>query len=396
MAHTPAPRLSPTRESRRLRALRDYAILDTPQEAVFDDIVQLASLFCETPIALVSLVDAGRQWFKAEVGLGTRETPLEASICAHAILEQDLLVVPDTLGDPRFRENPLVAGEPGLRFYAGALLKSPDGMPVGTVCVLDTRPRELTPAQLDGLRRLARQVMNQLELRRIVRDAQRTEGRLIGLIAAAGHDVKAPLRSANYALERIERVFPDAVDLCAKGTRALATVDRQLTQLLAVASTGAQIDPTVTTDLGDVFLVLSSQWTADARRRGISLSLPPVLLKVRGPDALIETLLGNLLSNAMKNTPGGGRVDVTAKEDADQVAITVADNGVGIAADRQVAIFDAFRQVDPEAEGLGLGLWIVGQIAASLQATVQVESEQGKGSRFTVRLPKADRSQRVA
>ena len=391
MAHTPAPRLSPTRESRRLRALRDYAILDTPQEAVFDDVVQLASLFCDTPIALVSLVDAERQWFKAEVGLGLRETPLEASICAHAILEQDLLMVPDTLGDPRFRENPLVAGEPGLRFYAGALLKSPDGMPVGTVCVLDTRPRELTPGQLDGLRRLARQVMNQLELRRIVRDAQRTEGRLTGLIAAAGHDVKAPLRSANHALDRIQRVFPAAVDLCAKGTRALAGVDRQLTQLLAVASTGAQIDPTVTTDLGEAFAVLSSLWTSDARRRGISLSLPPVILKVRGPEALIETLIGNLLSNAMKYTPAGGNVTVTVQDGGDHVAVTVADNGVGIAPDRQGAIFDAFRQVDPDAEGLGLGLWIVGQIAATLQATVEVQSEPGQGSRFTVRLPKANR-----
>jgi len=392
MAHTPAPRLSPTRESRRLRALRDYAILDTPREAVFDDIVQLASLLCEMPIAVVTLVDEGRQWFKAEKGLGMRETPLETSICAHAILEHDLLVVPDTLGDPRFRENPLVVGEPGLRFYAGALLKSPDGMPLGTVCVLDTRPRELGPAQLDGLRRLARQVMHQMELRRIVRDAQRTEGRLTGLIAAAGHDVKAPLRSANYALNRIQRVFPDAVDLCAKGGRALAAVDRQLTQLLAVASTGAQIDPTVTTDLGEAFAVLSSLWTADARRRGIALSLPPVILKVRGPEALIETLIGNLLSNAMKYTPAGGKVDVTVQDDGDHVAVTVADNGVGIASDRQGAIFDAFRQVDPEAEGLGLGLWIVGQIAATLQASVQVQSELGQGSRFTVRLPKAHRS----
>jgi PAS domain S-box-containing protein len=156
---------SSNREARRLEALRVYEVLDTPREAAFDEIAQLAAEICGTPIAVVNLIDEGRQFFKAEVGLGVRETPLETSFCAKAILEDDFLLVPDATVDPRFDRNPLVTGEPGLRFYAGALLKTPEGLPIGTLCVLDTAPKALTPLQQRTLRVLARQVMSQLDLR---------------------------------------------------------------------------------------------------------------------------------------------------------------------------------------------------------------------------------------
>jgi two-component sensor histidine kinase len=145
----------------------------------------LAAQVCETPIALITLVDDRRQWFKAEIGLGLRETPLDSSICAKAILEPGLLVVPDTSKDPRFSANPLVAGEPGLRFYAGARLETSDGLPLGTVCVLDFEPRELKPEQAFALKTLARQVMSQLELRRAV--AEREEALAATRHAEHGH-----------------------------------------------------------------------------------------------------------------------------------------------------------------------------------------------------------------
>jgi len=156
-------------EERRLAALESYDILDTPREADFDDIARLAADICETPIAVINLIGRERQFFKAEVGLGVRETPLAGSFCAKAILEDDFLVVPDATRDPRFDCNPLVTGEPHLRFYAGALLKTNDGLPIGTVCVLDYAPRGLTVLQERTLRILARQVMTQLELRRLLR-----------------------------------------------------------------------------------------------------------------------------------------------------------------------------------------------------------------------------------
>lgn len=155
-----------SREQRRLAALESYNVLDTPREQDFDDIAQLASVICGTPIAVVNLIGDDRQFFKAEVGLGVRETPIDSSFCAKAILEQDFMVVADATKDPRFSCNPLVTGQPNIRFYAGALLKSDDDLAIGTVCVLGYEPKELTEAQKNALQALARQVMSQLELRR--------------------------------------------------------------------------------------------------------------------------------------------------------------------------------------------------------------------------------------
>lgn len=154
------------REEQRLAALARYGVLDTPRERSFDEIAALAAKLCEVPIAVVNLVGGGRQFFKAEVGLGVRETPIESSFCAQAILEEDFLLVPDAAQDPRFACNPLVVGEPQIRFYAGALLKTQEGLAIGTLCTLDYRPRQLTALQQETLCVLARQVMAQLELRR--------------------------------------------------------------------------------------------------------------------------------------------------------------------------------------------------------------------------------------
>lgn len=173
------------RETRRLAALASYEILDTPTEAAFDEVAALASQICETPIAVVNLIGEGRQFFKAEVGLGVRETPLETSFCAKAILEEDFLIVPDATKDTRFDGNPLVTGEPGLRFYAGALLKTDEGLPIGTLCVLDVRPRDLSPVQQQALRVLAHQVMTQLELRSALKERKEREARHSAIVESA-------------------------------------------------------------------------------------------------------------------------------------------------------------------------------------------------------------------
>ena len=156
------------RDPARLAALDGYGILDTQAEQGFDDIVLLASRICETPVALVSLVAGDRQWFKARVGFDPCQTPLSQSVCAHALRQPGLLVIPDLTSDPRTRDNALVTGGPRLRFYAGARLETPEGKPLGTLCVIDGKPRPegLTPAQAESLEALARQVMAQMELRR--------------------------------------------------------------------------------------------------------------------------------------------------------------------------------------------------------------------------------------
>jgi GAF domain-containing protein len=153
------------REQERLEALREYRILDTPPERAFDDLTALAAYVCDVPIALVSLVDTDRQWFKSKFGLEATETSRDASFCAHAILQDDILVVQDTHLDERFAANPLVTSEPNIRFYAGVPLLSPEALPLGTLCVIDHEPRELNTAQIRALEGIARQVVSQLELR---------------------------------------------------------------------------------------------------------------------------------------------------------------------------------------------------------------------------------------
>ncbi|MEH1925223.1 MAG: sensor domain-containing diguanylate cyclase [Nostoc sp.] len=161
----------PDNEAERLKALADYNILDTQPEQAFDDITALAAYICKTPIALISLVDADRQWFKSKVGLQGSETPRDWAFCSHAILEpEDILVIPNAIKDDRFHNNPLVQGNLKIRFYAGAPLITPDGLPIGTLCVLDSIPHHLSYQQLDALRRLSRQAIAQMELIQEVRN----------------------------------------------------------------------------------------------------------------------------------------------------------------------------------------------------------------------------------
>lgn len=171
----------PAQEDARLAALRAYDVLDSAAEDHFDQLARLAGEICGTPISLISLVDADRQWFKAKLGLMATETPRDVAFCAHAILGDELFEVPDASGDPRFSDNPLVVGNPEIRFYAGAPLRTPQGHNIGTLCVIDRLPRELTPDQREALSVLGKQVVAQLELRRTLGELARATRRAVAL-----------------------------------------------------------------------------------------------------------------------------------------------------------------------------------------------------------------------
>lgn len=155
----------PANEAERLRTLRSYKILDTKPEERFDELTRLAALICGVPISLISLIDADRQWFKSRFGLNVQETPRAQAFCTHAIMQPEMFVVPDASQDERFAQNPLVTGDPHIRFYAGAPLAARDGHLLGTLCVIDREPHTLTKTQMEALKIVARLVIGNMELR---------------------------------------------------------------------------------------------------------------------------------------------------------------------------------------------------------------------------------------
>jgi len=379
---------STTTEQWRLAALRSYGILDTRREPAFDDITRIAAMICDVPIAVVNLIDQERQWFKSEIGLGVNETSLETSFCAHAIRQQEMMVIPDTTADARFRDNPLVTGEPGLRFYAGAQLRTPDGHMLGTVCVLDMQPRELSPDQLDALRALARQVMAQLEMRRLLAASRQSSSYRSRLMAIAGHDLKTPLRSASYAISKVRRQVDDAqAKTLDTALDALRQIDGDFSELAAIAVTGSD---DALPDLEDVALdeVLQSvlgTWRRLAELKKLQLRYVATSIHVQSHPVLLATLLGNLIGNAVKYTDKGS-VLVGCRRQGAQVVVEIIDTGCGLAPEQSGQLFQAFHQLDPSSDGLGLGLWIVHSTAETLGHTIQVRSIAGSGSRFSVQM----------
>ncbi|MBB6337996.1 signal transduction histidine kinase [Xanthomonas arboricola] len=380
----------PPSEALRLQALRSYGILDTPREAAFEDITRLASIICQTPIALISLVDAERQWFKSERGMGERETPLFKSMCAHALLDSDVLVVPDTREDVRFARNPLVTGEAPLHFYAGAVLKTSEGLPLGTVCVLDRQPRQLSAEQVDALRALARQTMAQLELRRALQVAEESDRYRSRLMAIAGHDLKTPLRTAAYAIDKMRRhANVDSVPTLVTARDAINLVARNLDELATLAAASETATPDLQPlALEDVLHSVLGVWRQPAIDKCLALRHVPTSLRVRSHPTLLTTLLGNLIGNAVKYTERG-RVLVGVRRRPGHAVVEIIDSGIGLNLDHPEQVFQAFRQADPRSDGLGIGLWIVHRTAETLGCEVDVRPRPGGGTCFSVSIPLA-------
>ena len=387
-----APR--PANEPQRLDALRSYAILDTPVEAAFDDIVKVASQICGTPMALISLVDDVRQWFKASVGVAVRETPVEMAFCAHAILQPEVLVVSDTQQDPRFIDNALVTGEPKLRFYAGAPLRTSDGYQLGTVCVLDREPRQLSNSQREALQALARQTMALLELRRSLTAAEAMQKHLRSLMAIAGHDLRQPLQSITMALEiaRLKSGEPLVIKQATAGIAAVMKLGQDLDDLAMASSAAANVIAPKKTEVpvAELFAALELSWRPQADRKGLKLRFASCKGQVVSHPGLLKSVLGNLVGNAIKYTSEGG-VLVGCRRLKQQLRITVIDTGMGIAPERQAEMFSAFHKADLTSDGLGLGLSIVRNAVDLLGHDLSLTSIPGRGTAISVTVPLAAR-----
>ena len=370
-------------EEYRLDALRSYAILDTPREADFDEVVKVTSAICNAPISVINLIDQGRQWFKAEVGLGVRETPIDSSICAHAILQSELFIIPDTTQDDRFCDNPLVTGDPRLRFYAGALLETPEGFPLGTVCVLDYKPRNLDQTQKDFLRLMAHQVMKLLELRRIAAAEHVARLRAEEVLK----EKETLMREADHRLMNSLQLVQSLLLL--QGRSATSEESKsQLTlasnRVMAIATVHRQLhlsENTEEVDIGDFLrrLCESLKLTAPPQIEAINLTANTSLRQTDLASGL-GLLIAELVTNSFKYAyPAGqrGSVDVDFSETGRGWRLVVSDQGRGLPAD-----FDIDRSK-------GFGMQVVKAFVKRLNATMTVSSGSGRTA-FEIVGPPAD------
>ncbi|MCC2096451.1 MAG: GAF domain-containing protein [Hyphomicrobiales bacterium] len=308
-------------QAERLAALRGMNILDTPRELSLDNIVQLVADICETPMALLSLVDENRQWFKSEVGLGIRETPLQSSICAHAILDDDLTIIADTLNDPRSSDNPLCIDAPNLRFYAGAVLRTQEGLPIGTLCVLDTTPRTLSETQQKALKVLADQVMAQIQLREDVIRADMAQAEL-------NHRIKNSLALITALL----------------GLQASISVNREVKAELNVARDRVMAVANLHDHLHASGFLESVDLSSFLKRLVDNLKAQApagVLVQVEGTAQTVDSrqavnigiVVNELATNSMKHGfPDGkpGVIRIISSSDGDTTTVAVIDNGIGL------------------------------------------------------------------
>jgi two-component sensor histidine kinase len=353
------------RQAERLRALHGYGILDTAREAAFDEIVDLAASVCEAPVSVVNLVDADRQWFKAERGLGARESGLDVSICAHIILQDDFAEIRDTLLDARTTDNPVCSGASGIRFYAGALLRTEEGLPIGTLCVLDTVPRDLTEVQRAALQVLARQVMAQIELRRARRDGE-------VLRQEVDHRVRNSLQqlSALALLENEATENEAAREMLAKMLARIGTVASLHDVLQSTAAGGSVELDAYVRRIADLLRALAPAGVA------LEVDAAPVKVSARQSSA-VGILVNELVANAFKHgfqspRAAGGTVRLTVCPLPDgHIRIACADTGAGLA---------------PGAERrVGLGMRVVDLVCAQLDGQLEIESGS-RGLRAAIRF----------
>lgn len=398
-----------TNEKERLEALQRYGILDTAAEADFDAITTLLSAICETPIALVSLVDRDRQWFKSKVGLAAEETHRDLAFCAHAILQDEVMVVPDATRDPRFADNPLVLDDPNIRFYAGAPLITPDNFAIGTLCAIDVKPRELTPNQRMALKTLSRHVVDLLELRLRLQQThdlnqalEKASAERSRFFANMNHEMRTPLSAILGFSRRLQkRVEKDVVPAYVhEGVNIILDSAQRLADMVDDVLDISKIDAGKMTlqrqpfDPVELLRGVVNTVSVVAEERGVNLlfQVPDQMpASVTGDAKKIGQIVLNLLSNAVKFTPAGKQVRLDCEYRDQRLMLGVTDEGVGIAPQDIDRIFLPFEQISADTpedtKGTGLGLAIVRSLVDLMDGSVDVTSQPGRGTRFTVVLP---------
>lgn len=410
----PAP--IPKNEIARLHDLLSYEVLDTPPENIYDDYVQVAAEVCQTPIALISLVDSERQWFKAKVGLEISETHRNVSMCAHAIMQPDLFLVNHPEEDERFKDFPAV--KDGVRFYAGMPLVNSQGHALGTLCVVDMKPRELNPSQKRVLALLSNQVVTQLELRKALiekaRSMQETKDLTLALLSKTeelkstekfrfldemagkmSHELKNPLAGIMLLVASVKRKLPDEA-LKEQLTKAETLVKRMssIITCLEVFSGMREFEKEKTST--EVTIQELRDLTEERLRElGIDLSIQGESYQVLMSPPQVLRVLHSLVENsidAIRDLPERWiRITISKAPQSHLVQIRVIDSGKGIPQDILPKIMMPFFSTKDVGKGVGLGLSLASTILKDHKGELRYELHQGHTS-FVLELPVCEAS----
>jgi len=391
-------------EKDRQQALKSYSILDTLPDEDYDNLTAIASEICGTPISLISLVDSKRQWFKSHHGLDIRETPVEYSFCAHAIFEPNkLMVVEDASKDVRFRDNPLVVGEPFIAFYAGVPLLSPEGFPLGTLCVIDRKPRQLSESQKQSLEALAKQVIKLLELRKHKYQLKKTnqllteKNQMLEKFAVlSATSIKSPLKNIKRTCTTFLESYQSQVD--SEGLNLLSSIDKavgKLTQLIDALKKSSQTDAAIRNKKGVVKLKKIQEDLIQLYPSSDDYELTFFFKNeaVRTNQTALQQIFINLISNAIRyNDKVIAQVEIGSREDEHFYEFFVSDNGPGIHSEDRRRIFEMFtvlQTIDRYGEyGTGIGLANTKKLVEELGGEIEVDSDEGIGCIFTFSLAK--------
>jgi signal transduction histidine kinase len=403
----------PPDEPRRLQALYRLCLLDTPAEMRFDRIVRTAARVFRVPIALVSLVDGDRQWFKARVGLKASSTPRSVSFCGHAILTPDTFVVQNALDDRRFFDNPLVTGAPYVRFYAGHPVRAADGNAVGTLCLIDREAREFPQEQRQLLADMAAWVeleFNALmvqEARKALAQKEQLEAerRMVEqikneFVSTVSHELRTPLTSIRGALGLLSGgvagpLPSEAADMIGIAHKNSERLIRLINDMLDLekAESGKLDFQLAPVELGPLMGQAAVTHQGYARERRVKLE---VVVEAPGAQALVDEgrflqVLANLISNALKFSPEGEQVVLRLARHGGRLRMSVEDRGPGIPEAFRARIFQKFAQADGSDTrrrgGTGLGLAISHAFMERMGGTLEFTSSEGAGATFWAELP---------
>ncbi|WP_205502107.1 sensor histidine kinase [Rufibacter psychrotolerans] len=382
----------PENEAQRLKALERYQILDSLPEKNFDDLTMMASAICQTPISLITLIDANRQWFKSVLGVEATETPREIAFCAHAINEPAApFIIPDATKDARFQDNPFVTGDPNVVFYAGVALNSPDGYALGTICVIDSKPKQLSEAQVAALKALANQVVSLLELRKknreltqLNQEVSRLNTSLSEFSYRVSHDLRAPLRGINNLAEWL--LEEHASGLNEDGAQYVRLIHKRSSQLqhlidgilLFSKNTHLSADHHQPVDLKELLEQVLDHCELPPN---FSARYPQEPLVVHSSRIGLYQILQNLVTNSIKyNDKPTGELTVEYQPLGQGFRVKVTDNGPGIPADQRAKAFHLFETLaskkDQPNGSMGVGLATVQSITTKLGGSVSITDRE--------------------